>query len=146
MNCSSFRAYYAKHGKSLRSILSRWDQRHIRRIEITASPLLRAILGALETYPERLMPTDGIMSVNYLSLVSTSSLDDFEMLLSTACFDARQEGVEWIAVSCHERDPKCQILDNLLASKSSLNLFAVENDDPVELDERVPYVEAGLIC
>lgn len=149
--------WIAERGDSIVGTLATWDQHALRQTHIEAyckslsrmRPLYNLLAGVT---PLKRLPAPGAR-VPYLYLSAVAVADDnpevFAQLLATVCNAVRTGPWHYAICGLHERDPLAAVLRDYRRIDAAGLLFAVhfpeQACDFAALDQRVPYVDFGMI-
>lgn len=149
--------WIAERGDTVLGTLATWDQHALRQTHIEAYSKslsrIRPLYNLLaKISPLKRLPAPG-ERVPYLYISALAIADDspalFSHLLATVCNAMRTGPWHYAICGLHERDPLVAVLEDYRRIETAGLLFAVhypeQADAFAELDNRVPYVDFGVI-
>jgi hypothetical protein len=81
----------------------------------------------------------------YMTFVYTENTNDYELLLRECLAIAHKTGITHLIPSVHERDERSSVLDKYSSIPFAGRLFAASLDGEINLDDRVPYIDASTL-
>lgn len=149
--------WIAERGDTILGTLATWDQHALRQTHIEAYSKslsrIRPLYNLLaKISPLKRLPAPG-ERVPYLYISALAIADDspalFAHLLATVCNATRSGPWHYAICGVHQRDPLAAVLENFRRIEAAGLLFAVHYPEQAsafaELDNRVPYVDFGVI-
>jgi hypothetical protein len=149
--------WVAERGDTIVGTLATWDQHALRQTHIEAYSKSLSRIRPLYNLLARVTPLKRLPApgehVPYLYLSALAIAEDnpdlFAQLLATACNAARKGPWHYAICGLHERDPLAAVLEDYRRIDAAGLLFAVHYAEPAHdfaaLDQRVPYVDFGMI-
>ncbi len=145
LRINDFRLLF-REGK-LAGVMAAWNQRPFRQTVVkkysgmigTFRPLIN-----LFRKPE-LPPTNEPLRFFYIAFPATDTIEDYRALLRSIYNESVEGPHTHMIVGLHERDPRSVAFQDYSRTHFAGRLFSVTFDGPVEIDDRIPYVEAALL-
>jgi hypothetical protein len=139
--------YVLRRQGRVAGVLGVWDQHSFRQTVIVGYHgwlgTFRPLVNLFRRPP--LPPPGQALRFFYVTFVATDDTPAYAALLRRAYNDAVGGPHTHFVVSLHERDPRAAVLGEYARTPFGGRLFAVTMDDPPDLDDRIPYVEAALL-
>lgn len=145
LEAKDFRLLF-REGK-LVGVMAAWNQRPFRQTVIKnysgAVGVLRPLVNLFRSPP--LPATNEPLSFFYIAFAATDSVEDYRTLLRSIYNESVGSSHTHMIAGLHERDPRLPVLRDYPQTRFAGRLFTVTFDGPVEIDDRIPYVEAALL-
>lgn len=140
-----FRLLY-REGK-LSGVMAAWDQRSFRQTVVKSySGALGALRPLVNLFRTPALPaTDKPLRFFYIAFFASDTNDDYRALLRSIYNESIGGPHTHMIAGLHERDPRLPVLYEYPQTHFAGRLFSVTFDGPIEIDDRVPYVEAALL-
>ncbi|MBB82163.1 MAG: hypothetical protein CMN02_14455 [Roseibacillus sp.] len=145
LQANDFRMLF-REGK-LVGVMAAWNQMPFRQTVIKsysgAIGVLRPLINLFRSPP--LPATDEPLSFFYIAFSATDTVEDYRILLRSIYNESIGSSHTHMIAGLHERDPRLPVLRDYPQTPFAGRLFTVTFDDPVEIDDRIPYVETALL-
>lgn len=128
-------------------VMALWDQRSFKQTVVTRyGGALRWARPLLNTFLRPNLPRPGsVVPFGYAAFAAADDSDCYRRLLRAVLRDARRRGLDRLCAGLHERDSRLGVLGEHRRTNFAGRLFAVTYGGTIDLDDRVPVVEAALL-
>ncbi len=145
LQVSDFRLLF-REGK-LAGVMAVWDQRPFRQTVVkNYSGLVGTLRPLVNLFRKPSLPAkDEPLRFFYIAFSATDTIEDYRALLRSIYNQSIDGPHTHMIAGLHERDPRLPVLRNYPQTHFAGRLFSVTFDEPVKIDDRIPYVEAALL-
>ncbi len=134
-------------GGKLAGVMAAWNQRSFRQTVVKKySGWVGTFRPLINLARKPALPATGeALRFFYVAFAATDHPDDYRALLRSIYNEAVDGPDTHMIAGLHERDPRTASFEEYSRNHFAGRLFSVTFDGPVELDNRIPYVEAALL-
>ena len=145
LRASNFRLLF--RGGKLAGVMAAWDQRPFRQTVVkNYSGVVGALRPLFNLFRKPALPaTDEPLRFFYIAFSATDTIEDYRALLRSIYNESIDSPLTHMIAGLHERDPRSVALRDYPQTHFAGRLFSVTFDGPVEIDDRIPYVEPALL-
>ena len=145
LRASDFRLLF-REGK-LAGVMAVWDQTPFRQTVVkNYSGVVGTLRPLVNLFRKPVLPaTDEPLRFFYIAFSATDTIEDYRALLRSIYNQSIDGPHTHMIAGLHERDPRLPVLRNYPQTHFAGRLFSVTFDGPVEIDDRIPYIEAALL-
>lgn len=145
LRASNFRLLF--RGGKLTGVMAAWDQRPFRQTVVkNYSGVVGALRPLVNLFRKPALPaTDEPLRFFYIAFSATDTIEDYRALLRSIYNESIDSPLTHMIAGLHERDPRSVALRDYPQTHFAGRLFSVTFDGPVEIDDRIPYVEPALL-
>ncbi|MAB74840.1 MAG: hypothetical protein CMO47_00050 [Verrucomicrobiales bacterium] len=135
-----------RQGK-LVGVMAAWNQMPFRQTVVKnyagAVGVLRPFINLFRTPP--LPATGEPLPFFYIAFSASDTVEDYRTLLRSIYNESIDGPHSHMIAGLHERDPRLPVLYEYPHTHFAGRLFSVTFDGPIEIDDRVPHIEAALL-